>query len=78
MGSGGRASDAGELIEEWRGENEGVGQLVHRHPHKVVRGPPVSRIGQVPRRPIEMCGDGPAVLVLLAVARVGDRLAWVG
>eukprot|EP00964_Phaeocystis_antarctica_P106784 scaffold71583_cov54-Phaeocystis_antarctica.AAC.5 len=25
-----------------------------------------------------MCGDGPAMLVLLAVTRVGDRLAWVG
>ena len=44
-----RTSDAWELVEERRGEDERVGQLVHRHAHQVVRGPPVSRIGQVPR-----------------------------
>ena len=43
------ASDAGELIEERRGEDEGVGQLMHRHPHQVVRAPPVHGLGQVLR-----------------------------
>ena len=41
------ASDAREVIEEWRGEDEGVGQLMHRHPHQVVRAPSVRGLGQV-------------------------------
>lgn len=41
------ASDARELIEERCGEDEGVGQLMHRHPHQVVRAPSVRGLGQV-------------------------------
>eukprot|EP00965_Chrysotila_dentata_P027387 910076-Pleurochrysis_carterae.AAC.1 len=71
-GGGGRVR---ERVEQAGREDQRVRELVQRDAEEVVKVALGARGLKMPRRPVEVGGGGPAVLVRLAVARKGDRVA---